>query len=370
MSYYLELFSPLTHEAFTQSDRTTTGFRQRHGGRAQRAQRGDKLICYVTKVSRWCGLLEVLQGPFIDNTPIFVAGEDPFVIRFRVHTHVWLPLENAVPIYQAEVWDKLTFTRGMDRSTRGWTGKLRGSLNRLEDADGALLEQVLRNQAANPRPYPLDERVRRNLTYHRIRTSTRDVPVTVPEDVELEETIGEESPEVRESLKIQALLGQIGTKMGMQIWIPFRDRAAVAALAGNEPIQLLDRLPLNYDETTLKTVQEIDVLWLRARSIKRAFEVEHSTSIYSGILRMADLLALQPNMDIRLHIVAPDQRRKKVFEQIQRPIFSILERGPLAENCSFLSYGSVHQLAANPHLSYLSDKVIEEYEEYPEEEDE
>ena len=28
-------------------------------------------------------------------------------------------------------------------------------------------------------------------------------------------------------------------------------------------------------------------------------------AIYSGLLRMADLLALQPNMNIRLHIVAP-----------------------------------------------------------------
>jgi hypothetical protein len=370
MSYFLDLFSPLTHEGFTKSDRTTTGFRQRHASVAQRVRRGDKLVCYVTKVSRWCGLLEVLEGPFVDNTPIFVAREDPFVIRFRVLPHVWLPLENAIPIHQAEVWEKLSFTCGMDRGSPGWTGKLRGSLNRLEDADGVFLEQLLRNQAADPRVYPLDEQARRNLTYHRIRTSTRDVPVTVPEDVGPEEVVGDESLEVRESLKIQALLGQIGTKMGMQIWIPSRDRAAVAALAGNEPIQLLERLPLNYDETTLKTIQEIDVLWLRARAIKRAFEVEHSTSIYSGILRMADLLALQPNMDIRLHIVAPEQRRKRVFEQIQRPIFSILERGPLAENCSFLSYGSVHELAANPHLSYLSDKVIEEYEEYAGEEDE
>jgi hypothetical protein len=39
-------------------------------------------------------------------------------------------------------------------------------------------------------------------------------------------------------------------------------------------------------------IERIDVLWLKGRSIKRAFEVEHTTSIYSGILRMADLLAL------------------------------------------------------------------------------
>jgi len=71
---------------------------------------------------------------------------------------------------------------------------------------------------------------------------------------------------------------------------------------------LLDRLPLNYDETTLSTIEQIDVIWLKGRSIVRAFEVEHTTSVYSGLLRMADLLALQPNMNINLHIVAPDNR--------------------------------------------------------------
>jgi hypothetical protein len=30
----------------------------------------------------------------------------------------------------------------------------------------------------------------------------------------------------------------------------------------------------------------------------RAFEIEHTTAVYPGLLRMADLLALQPNMDI------------------------------------------------------------------------
>src|SRR5204863_5952004 len=105
-----------------------------------------------------------------------------------------------------------------------------------------------------------------------------------------------------------------------------------------------ERLPLNYDETTLKTIEQIDVLWLRGRSIRRAFEVEHTTSVYSGILRMADLLALQPNMDIRLHIVAPESRREKVFQEIRRPVFSFLDRGPLSESCSLLSYDSVQEL--------------------------
>ena len=127
--------------------------------------------------------------------------------------------------------------------------------------------------------------------------------------------------------------------------------------------QLLERLPLNYDDTTLRTIEQIDVLWLRGRSIARAFEVEHTTAVYSGILRMADLLALQPNMDINLHIVAPLARREKVFSEIRRPVFSLLDKGPLAESCTYLSYDSLREVAAQKHLAHLSDKVLDEYAE-------
>ena len=129
---------------------------------------------------------------------------------------------------------------------------------------------------------------------------------------------------------------------------------------------LLDNLPLNYDQVTLQTIEQIDVLWLRRRSIVRAFEVEHTTSIYSGILRMADLLALQPNMDIKLHLIAPDNRREKVFDEIQRPVFSLLERGPLSQSCSYISYSSLYELAKLKHLVHLSDSVIGDYEEFAE----
>jgi len=151
--------------------------------------------------------------------------------------------------------------------------------------------------------------------------------------------------------------------MGMQIWVPRSDRAKVLAEWRGEHRPLLERLPLNYDETTLKTIEQIDVLWLKGRAIQRAFEVEHTTWVYSGILRMADLLALQPNMDIRLHIIAPISRRYKVFQELRRPVFSLLDRGPLSESCTYLSYDSVRELAAQPHLSHLLDSVLEEYEE-------
>ena len=100
--------------------------------------------------------------------------------------------------------------------------------------------------------------------------------------------------------------------------------------------KLISKLPLNYDLTTLRTIENIDVLWLQRRAIMHAFEVEHSTVIYSGLLRMADLIALQPRIQIALHIIAPSSRREQVRRELLRPVFTTLEGGAMVEKCSFI----------------------------------
>ena len=195
-----------------------------------------------------------------------------------------------------------------------------------------------------------------------VRRQDRVVTVTVPEENQVECSDTHEGA-LRESFHIQGLLARIGETMGFSIWLPKRDRSGVLREWIPSDSSLLDTLPLNYDETTIRTIEQIDVIWLKRRSIIRAFEVEHTTSVYSGILRMADLLALQPNMDIKLHIVAPATRREKVFQEIQRPVFSLLDRAPLSECCTYISYDSLEELAGERHLSHLSDSVLDEYAE-------
>lgn len=364
MSYFLDLFSPETYEAFSRSDRTVSGFRRRQQSVAERIRPGDKLLCYMTKLSRWVGVMDVVDGPFIDGSPIFYAQDDPFEVRFHVRPTIWLPVEAAIPIHEERIWDHLSFTRGQRSGSSTWTGKLRSSLVQLDDADGKFVEAQLRTQVTAPTKYPVDGEQYRKFLTHRVRGAEKDVSVTVPEDLVEPEGVGARTnPDSRESIQIQALLSEIGSRMGMQIWVPKADRSRVLSEWHGEHPSILERLPLNYDDTTLKTIEQIDVLWLKGRSIERAFEVEHTTAVYSGILRMADLLALQPNMDIRLHIVAPEGRRDKVFQELRRPVFSLLDRGPLSETCTFLSYDSVRELGAQPHLAYLSDSVLDEYEE-------
>ena len=365
MNYWINLFSPETYVAFGSSDRTTSGFSKAQKSRAQRVKPGDRFICYMTKLSRWIGVLEVVEGPYEDDTPVFYDESDPYVVRFRVKPLVWLDKEHGIPIHEPELWDQLSFTREHDHASTAWTGKVRASLTALDPEDGRRIEAALRAQAESGRVYEVDEKAFRRLTTHRVRRTDGAVSVTVPEsDDEDVEDVPPTEPSVRESIQIQADLARIGHRMGHSIWIPRPDRSRVKdALGSDLGVTLLERLPLNYDDTTIRTIENIDVLWLTKRSIVHAFEVEHTTSVYSGILRMADLLALQPNMDIQLHIVAPESRRDKVMSELRRPVFSLLDRGPLADSCTYLGYEAIRGLLEHPHLGHMSASVLDEYTE-------
>jgi hypothetical protein len=211
--------------------------------------------------------------------------------------------------------------------------------------------------------YPIDEKDYKKFVQHTVRTENQVISVSVPEDEEKDDkTDIEKTVSPLESTRIQAKIAELGEQLGMKIWLPRSDRMRVTELWKPEEGTLLDLLPLNYDNTTLKTIEQIDVIWLKGRSIKRAFEIEHTTSIYSGILRMADLLALQPNMDINLHIVAPIERREKVFVEIKRPVFSLLEK-PLSESCTYISYDAVEELFKLKHISEYKDTILDQYSE-------
>lgn len=378
MAYLLNLFTPQTWRAFREHGSDVTGFSRAHRSRANNLARikpGDFFVCYLAGLSRWCGILENEEGPYEDETPIFEERNDPWVIRFKVKPLIQLDFENALPIRAEKIWQGLERTRNIQPGSVGWGVRagLQSSLVSISDADGKFLYELLREQETQPVPYPLDDNDRKLIAASRdiVRTNTGSVTVVIPEG-DAASSVGPTSlvaePELRESILMQAQLVEIGSKMGFQAWVPRSDRARVvehlSADAKNSLISV--QLPLNYNDATLKTIENIDVLWMKNRSIVRAFEVEHTTAIYSGLLRMADLLALQPNIDIKLHIVAPDIRREKVLDEIKRPVFAYLEKGPLSDSCSFLSYTAIQTLHEEPNLPHLRDSYIGKFEEFAE----
>ena len=94
-------------------------------------------------------------------------------------------------------------------------------------------------------------------------------------------------------------------------------------------------------DTQVKYVENIDVVWKEEFRINAAFEIENSTSIYSGLLRFADLTMVAPNTVYPMFIVAPGERRQRVREQLARPSFRHLG---IHEKVRYLSYERVNEI--------------------------
>lgn len=142
--------------------------------------------------------------------------------------------------------------------------------------------------------------------------------------------------------EIQGWLRDLGLALGYDIWIASNDK--------NRPY-LGDRLsegcleklpPVVFSSPAADTIALIDVLWISRTSsrISAAFEVEHSTSIYSGIVRMLDLaLGVPDHGDAAYFLVAPDAREHEVRAQFARPAFSRVSE----LDVRYLGYGQLKE---------------------------
>jgi type II restriction enzyme len=122
---------------------------------------------------------------------------------------------------------------------------------------------------------------------------------------------------------MQGALRDLGHALQFDVWVASNDRSRSYG-AGALGDGCLSQLPLSSLDAA-DSVRLIDVVWFDKGSsrVAAAFEVEHSTSIYSGIVRMLDLALGSPAaVESRLFLVAPDGRREDVAQQLRRPAFS------------------------------------------------
>ena len=142
--------------------------------------------------------------------------------------------------------------------------------------------------------------------------------------------------EIREHTRIQWMLIRFGLVAGYSVWVPKADQNQEFENNKFSEFSISDLPAFGFDSNTRKIVGNIDVLWIDGNVIHRAFEIESTTSVYSGLLRMSDLVTAQPNINIDLHIVAASKRRNIVRNQILRPTFSHLR-----SKCSYISFEEI-----------------------------
>lgn len=137
--------------------------------------------------------------------------------------------------------------------------------------------------------------------------------------------------------QVQTLLAGIGHCKGYDVFVPASDAGGLEwtltprfELRRELPTGLKDLVPM---------VSDIDVVWLAGgrNSIQGLFEVEHTTTIYSGLLRFNDVLLADPRVS-RFCIVSDESRRSVFSRQAFRPTF---RKSGLSELVSFLEYSNV-----------------------------
>jgi type II restriction enzyme len=140
------------------------------------------------------------------------------------------------------------------------------------------------------------------------------------------EEVRREQEEENSHLQMQLTLTKMGRELGYNVWVAANDRTRSHNGVSLQSLTLPELPPLEMAPEVLRTVSLIDVIWINreSRQIECAFEIEKSTSIYSGMLRLLDLASSLGDRKYDFFLVAPDSREKEIVAQLQRPAFRSL----------------------------------------------
>lgn len=131
---------------------------------------------------------------------------------------------------------------------------------------------------------------------------------------------------------MQLLLIKLGKALGFDVLVAANDRGR-SFRDDKFSFHCLGCLPeLGVPSDVAGTIDLIDVLWFKKGTSQVAcgFEVEKSTSIYSGLLRLADLELALPDHSMKMFLIAPDEREKEVVAQLKRPSVLAANRGTVS----------------------------------------
>lgn len=211
---------------------------------------------------------------------------------------------------------------------RGFTPVSSDRLQAFHDRYDDLYSVLVRLQSGAPV-------AERQLQLLEKQTSPSEALVEVTPE-EIDEAL--DAPLLSDHVRMQWKLARLGLKAGEKVWVPVGDqtrlRRAYEFDSFDEQFAAGIDLPHSY-------VENIDVVWKQQFRIGAAYEIENSTSIYSGLLRFADLNILAPNTLYPMFIVAPRERKNRLREQLRRPAFKKLE---LDRKVRFLSYEAIDEI--------------------------
>lgn len=347
MAYWTDIFTLETWAQAAARDYKITGFPAPTEGKGgysrlmfERVKPGDILVCYCKRpAARWVGALRVARGPFESDEPVWGltdSGEPRYPWRYE--SDPLITLDPARGLVAAETVAELGFLRRL----KAWGVYLQRSLNRIPDEDGEHLLKLL--------AVPQRERA---IRVPKRRTPSGSQPQRRPADraepTLLDSRAWTPSPETaaddehaeagpRTHSEIQGKLRDIGIHEGFDVWVADRGVSWNGTPLG---VGCLGDLPVVAAEETRRVMRRIDVIWFRKGTghPERFFEIEHSTDVFSGLLRFNDVMIDFPITEAFI-VGEGEQTRRKFEREIGRRTFA---QSRLSDVSRFLSYDQVRE---------------------------
>jgi hypothetical protein len=318
MNYWSDVFTEESWQQFCEAGGKVSGFPDSVRTSLQQVEPGDYFLCYAMKLKTYFAVLKVTSKAFRDETPIWTG--DAYPCRIEVEVVSDLGPKKGVPV--SELIKNLSWSH---KTADSWGARFQRSLVREKSADGQKIVQAINAQVEQLFSSPIVD----------------DIPL-------LEDTAPTHAG-------IQYSLLRLGNQLGCGLWVARSDKSAShEGQFFKDEFNLLSGLPFTLkDARAQDVIEQIDVLWVKDNAIVAAFEIEHTTSIYSGLLRLADLITLLPTFNTPLFIVAPDERSDKVRAQINRPVFSKALQPPLFQKCRYIPYSKLNEKVSVPEKYLL-----------------
>ena len=298
----------------------------------------DRLGIIVDK--SLAALAEVTGKAFESRDKVWDNGLFPHRIRLKF-THVLQPKDR--PPILGEVRDTMTQQWG---PRYGWA-ILNQQVLESPHADVITKEISSKPNALQEYQQRLIDRLeeacikRERFTKDKPRKGRPPKKLPTPEQLELADEKPESKRDTSAHTKAQSELVTLGRITGCSVWIASNDQSRKYG-GKNLADDCLKKLPgMGLSDEAKRRISLIDVIWINQNAPVCAFEIETSTSIYSGLLRMSDLLAVVPALNIQIYIVSPRERQNKVLAELARPTFRKIG---LSEYCRYIPSEDLSEL--------------------------
>jgi hypothetical protein len=312
-------------------------------------KRGDHMLVYVNRAL--AALFEITSESFYDESPVW--PEDVYPYRVKLDLQKIIAPDQRYSISNADTRQSL-----FKHHTTAYGVTLVLGARPLESEPANLL---LHHLEESPDWEGFD-------ASSRLETLTKEQEL---EQIAIAEEAVQARPRVAEDIEapsphtqMQFYLAKLGRSLGFQVWIPKADQGLVYDGQPLEELSEAELPELPFNDYVIRIIRNIDVIWLQDDHPVRLFEVEHTTSIYSGLLRMSDLVSLIPSLTIQIYICASESRKEKVGFEVKRPTFN-QKSLQLAKRCRLISFEKLEEFmrAEQQYIRHFSVSILDELSE-------